>query len=124
MTGIPCRRCGKAGTDATLLWKPAANGSLEAYAAQCRQPCTVPAAASPRHPARSPGPPRPVVISATRPGICPACTWDIVPGDKIVSPGGGGYVHLECAPGGARVDEGDAAGPVRRVGRRERPRVR
>ena len=98
MTGIPCRRCGQAGGDVTLLWRPDRSGRLEPYAAQCRQPCTVPPRPETRRPAAPGRPVAPVVVSASRPGKCGACPRDIAPGDKITSLSGSGYVHLECAP--------------------------
>jgi hypothetical protein len=36
-------------------------------------------------------------MTAIRPGKCPACTWDIVPGDVIAGVGGQ-HFHYECAP--------------------------
>jgi hypothetical protein len=36
-------------------------------------------------------------MTAIRPGKCPACTWDIVPGDVIAQVAGQRY-HYECGP--------------------------
>ena len=36
------------------------------------------------------------MVTAARPGKCAACTWDIIPGNKVVHLGGTGAVHFEC----------------------------
>ena len=56
------------------------------------------------------------VVTASRPGKCANCTWDIVPGDKIVHLGEAGSVHFECAP----ADDVPLPGPERG---RSRPRA-
>jgi hypothetical protein len=89
--GLPCRTCGQTGSAVTVLWRADRLGKLAPYAAQCKGPCWKQAAG-----ARVPSGPAPV--TAIRPGKCSACTWDIVPGDKIVRSGDGLFWHFECAP--------------------------
>ena len=93
MTGIPCRRCGKTTADMTRLWKPSPGGALAPYAAECRGRC----ASSPdRRSPRAARPAKGLVGVASRPGKCPSCIRDILPGDKIVHLGTGS-VHFDCA---------------------------
>ncbi len=92
--GLPCRRCGQVAGNVTVVYGKDEVGTLVPRAAQCSPRCPQKA---PRAPERS----RPAdltPITAIRPGLCPACTWDIVPGDKIVHLGEGRLTHLECAP--------------------------
>lgn len=81
----------------TVLWRAAADGSLAPYAAQCRPRC--------QHntPARQDRPQAARTMTAIRPGRCPACPRDILPGDVIARIGDSSY-HYECAPAEASRD--------------------
>ena len=92
---LPCRRCGKITADMTRLWKPGPGGALAPYAAECRGRCAPTTARQAPRPAR---PAKRAVVTAFRPGKCAGCTWDIVPGDKIIHLGEAGSLHFECAP--------------------------
>ena len=92
---IPCRRCGQVTADMTRLWRTMPGGALVPYEAVCRPRC----APAPARRAPSPSAPaKRAVVTAFRPGKCAGCTWDIVPGDKIVHLGEAGSLHFECAP--------------------------
>ncbi len=97
---LPCRRCGKITADMTRLWRTTPGGALAPYDALCRPRC----APAPATPAKR------AVVTAFRPGKCANCTWDIVPGDKIIHLGEAGSLHFECAP----VDDVPLPGEARK----------
>ena len=106
--GLPCRRCGVTAGKMTVLWKAAPNGSLAPYAAQCRPRCPK------STPARQDKPAQARTRTAIRPGLCPACGFDIVPGDVIAGAEGQSF-HYECSPNETSRDRtwqraGDATG--------------
>jgi hypothetical protein len=105
----PCRNCGAVTGNPVIIYGRDAVGALVPKAAKCRGRCLV------RQPDRQAGPSPGTVVTAFRPGKCAGCTWDIVPGDKIMHDGEGGFFHYECAP---------AEDPPVRVRRRERATAR
>lgn len=89
-TSLPCRKCKRVSGDATVIYGRDRTGALVPKAAQCKNRC-------PRAP-QVPVPSGPAAVTAIRPGKCSACTWDIVPGDKIIRGGDGRFWHTECSP--------------------------
>jgi hypothetical protein len=88
--GLKCRRCDRVTPDVVVIYSRNRSGALIPGTAQCKGNCPAPPSAD--------GPRRPAPVTAIRPGKCAACTWDIVPGDKIARSGDGLFWHWECAP--------------------------
>jgi hypothetical protein len=89
--GLPCRRCGKVTENVVTIYGPHATGALGPRQAQCKGPC--PERAAVRQHKGSPE----RTMTAIRPGRCPACPRDILPGDVLAQVGGQVY-HYECSP--------------------------
>ncbi len=89
--GLPCRRCGQVTGDVVTVYGPTAAGALVPRAAECRGRCDR------ETPGRLAGGSRTVTATARRPGRCPACGFDIIPGDITALAAGVTY-HYECSP--------------------------
>lgn len=94
--GLPCRSCGAVTGNPVVIYGRDAVGALVPKAAKCRGRCAG------SDPVRR-GKPSPVKTARTRtrtairPGLCPACGFDIVPGDVIAGSADQSF-HYECSP--------------------------
>jgi len=95
--GLPCRRCGQVTENVVTIYGRDAMGALGPRQAQCTGPC--PERAAVRQDKGSPE----KTMTAIRPGKCPACGWDIIPGD-VLATANGRHFHYECVPAQASRD--------------------
>ena len=82
-----CRACGAADVPLTVIHKVDASGKLVPAVGVCAS-CTAP---------RSQVKMQARVFSAIRPGICAACHYDILIGERLAKLDSGMVVHAECA---------------------------
>jgi len=111
--GLPCRRCGQVSRNGTVIYGRDKTGGLVPKSAQCTPRC-------PDRVRQGPGrssSPRTMTMTARRPGLCPACGRDIIPGD-VLARDDGKTVHYECSGPGSSEPEPRRRERVRTVSTR------